>query len=273
MDPWAPIQGISLERYAELAAEVDGVTDPEREAEVIGRLGVPRADWEAAKGGWTARMQDPSLMGQVATRFVPAYQAALTKRKPAAVGTFEDYVAMSGAAAALGYQGMLAHYGIGQGEWTQIAGHWNGIIPTNPQYMQFGILVEQEAARIRSGGAPKARGAGAAAGASAAAGAHGQPHAAQPQAWQQQQQAWAQQHAQQAASFDRDVGNAFSALGNAFNQAYSSVAMSVGSRVLVQWSDGNKYPATVTQMAPGQVHVTFPNGQQHWVPAQYVSLT
>lgn len=37
------------------------------------------------------------------------------------------------------------------------------------------------------------------------------------------------------------------------------------------WSDGQRYPATVAQAAPGQYLCAFPNGQQHWVAAQWVS--
>src|SRR5688572_27741305 len=156
MDPYAPINGISLERYAELSAEIDGITDPNQQAEAIGKLGVQRADWEAAKNGWTARMQDMSLMGQVATRFMPIYQAALAKKKgPAPQISFEDYVAMSGCVPVIGFEGMLAHYKVTNSQWTQIAGEWNNKIASNPQYMQYGMLVQQEAARIRAGGQPK----------------------------------------------------------------------------------------------------------------------
>ena len=80
MDPWAPINGISLERYAELSAEVTGENDKEKQAAIVGALGVQRADWEAASAGWTARMQDMSLMGAVATRYMPLYQAALNRK-------------------------------------------------------------------------------------------------------------------------------------------------------------------------------------------------
>ena len=48
MDPWAPINGISLERYAELSAELSGTQDPNAQAEIVGKLGVQRADWHAA---------------------------------------------------------------------------------------------------------------------------------------------------------------------------------------------------------------------------------
>jgi hypothetical protein len=38
----------------------------------------------------------------------------------------------------------------------------------------------------------------------------------------------------------------------------------------VQWSDGNRYPATVLCSNAGQVQVAFPDGRQVWVPSQYV---
>lgn len=46
-----------------------------------------------------------------------------------------------------------------------------------------------------------------------------------------------------------------------------------GAQVLVQWSDGQRYPGTVRDVNPQQqqVHVAFPNGASHWVPLQYVS--
>src|SRR5688572_23535446 len=156
MDPWAPINGISLERYAELSAAVSDTQDPAKQAEIVGGLGVSRADWDAAKNGWTARMQDMSLMGQVATRFMPLYQAALAKKKgPPPQVSFEDYVAMSGCVPVIGFEGMLAHYKLTNTQWTQIAGDWNNKIASNPQYMQYGMLVQQESARIRAGGQPK----------------------------------------------------------------------------------------------------------------------
>ena len=45
-----------------------------------------------------------------------------------------------------------------------------------------------------------------------------------------------------------------------------------GARVLVQWADGNRYPAMVQQSAGAQCLVVFPNGQQQWVDAQYLSF-
>jgi len=48
-------------------------------------------------------------------------------------------------------------------------------------------------------------------------------------------------------------------------------ALAPGSQVLVQWSDGNRYPAVLQQSVRGQSLVSFPNGTHHWVPADAVS--
>jgi hypothetical protein len=312
MDPYAPINGISLERYAELAADVSDTQDPTKQQEIVAQKGVAAADWEAAKAGWTARMQDMSLMGQVATRFMPMYQAALANKSPTPQVAYEDYVAMCGCPPVIGFEGMLAHYKLTMTQWTQIAGHWNQQIATNPMYMQHGMRVEQEAARIRAGGAPRpvALGAGAPAQAAqpavsgampgavpppgygqqpaygaapgyaqAGAPAYGQQPAAygqQPGAYGQQPvQGYGQQpnYNQQAAQFGNEVGNAFSAFGSALGSFVNGAAAGYvpGSPVMVQWSDGQRYPGTVTTAQGGQVQVAFPDGRQVWVPQQFVS--
>lgn len=184
MDPWAPINGISLERYAELSAEVAGENDPERRAAIVGALGVLRADWEAAHAGWQARIQDPSLMGAVATRYWPLHNAAVARKRP----------------------------------------------PPPAGYPQPGYPPP---------------------------GYH--------------QQAYYNAQAQNAGV---QIGNAFNAFGNALGSFVDGAvgAFAVGSRVMVQWSDGNRYPATVAQPPQaGQIEVAFPDGRRVWVPQGVVS--
>jgi len=43
-----------------------------------------------------------------------------------------------------------------------------------------------------------------------------------------------------------------------------------GARVQVKWSNGQRYPATVSQVNGQQYLVRFPDGQQHWVDVQYL---
>ena len=84
MDPSSPINGITLERYADLAAAVSELSDPRAQADTVAKMGVSGVDWEAAKTGWTARMQDSALNNVVGARFMPLYQAALARKNATA---------------------------------------------------------------------------------------------------------------------------------------------------------------------------------------------
>lgn len=46
-----------------------------------------------------------------------------------------------------------------------------------------------------------------------------------------------------------------------------------GARVQVTWSNGQRYPAIVSQVSGTQCLVVFPDGQQHWVDMHYLSLS
>lgn len=262
MDPYAPIQGISLERYAELSALVsDFYQDAERCAQTVAAQGVSRHDWEAAKAGWTARMQDPALMGQVATQYMSLYNAALAKKSPMAVmPSWEDYVSISGCAKAWGLPRALEHYAIDMNRWTQIAMHWNGQMAANmPAYSSWGPRVEQEGARVAAGGAPRPLGAA----------SQAQP---QPQYNPQQQQNFDRQATAAANEVGKAAVAGFNALGDAFSSFGKAVStFAVGTRVMVTWSDGNRYPGTIAAVGQNQYLVAMSNGQQHWIPSNYVA--
>lgn len=179
MDPWTPINGITLDRYAELSASMAGETDREKQALLAEQQGVPRPDWEAASAGWQARMADPALQGQVAQRYWPLYNAAVARRQAPA-----------------GAPGYPAPY------------------PQQPHYNA------------------------------------------------------------QAQDIGNQVGNALNSFGNALGSFVDGAvgAFAVGSRVMVRWSDGNAYPATVSQPTMnGQIEVAFPDGRRIWVPQAVVS--
>ena len=318
MDPYAPIAGISLELYAELSADVsDHLNDPAKQVEIVAQKGVTKDAWDAAKTGWTARMQDMSLMGQVAMRYMPLYQAALEKKsggKPQV--TFDEYVAMSGAAKAMSIEGMFAFYKITMNDWTLIAGDWNNKIPMDmARYGMFGMLVEQEGARIAQGGPPKPvniqRGGGQAPQPANPYGQQQQPgypqqqqpgypqqqqqpgypqqqqqpgypqqqpgYPQQPQPGypqQQQQPGYQQPFGAQAAGFGAAMGGAIGSMGSALDAFATSAVggFAVGTPVLVLWSDGQRYPGTITQIASGQYQCAFPDGRQIWVPSHAISL-
>lgn len=227
-----PIQGISLDRYADLGAAIaDLNNDPNQIAQVLQREGVNPADFEAAKMGWTARMQDMSLMGRVATAYMPLYQAALARRKGGSANmSYEDFVAVSAAIKVFGFEAAVQASGISQSEWTEVAAQWNGAMSREmPRFVNHPGFIGQEEARLRAGGQPKrvqvTRGGGPA------------PATAPPMA----------QPAPPAAA---PVGGVVP-----------------GSRVLVAWTDGKQYAGQVHQVAQGQCLVALDGGSApQWVP-------
>jgi hypothetical protein len=44
-----------------------------------------------------------------------------------------------------------------------------------------------------------------------------------------------------------------------------------GVRVLVAWTDGQRYAGTLAAVEPNQMLVVFPNGAQHWVPRAQIT--
>ncbi len=274
MDPYAPIQGISLERYAELGAELDGITDPDAQAQKVGELGVARQDWEAATQGWTARMQDMSLMGQVAMRYMPLYNAALAAKKGTASVSFDDWVAVSAAIGVYGVEGALNHYKLSQGDWTTISGQWMGEGARDANVIiRKNQMQEAEMNRLRGGGPPKGisvsrQAAGApVAGGAAAFDSNAHAHA--------QAQHGAQQH---AASMQYAAGvlgsgaiQAATAMAGAMNQLAGGNGLVLGRQVLVQWADGNRYPGTLMQLSGNQAQVVMQDGRPIWLETQYLS--
>jgi len=275
MDPYAPINGISLERYAELGAELDGITDPTEQTKKVEELGVSAADWEAAQTGWTARMQDMSLMGQVATKYMQLLNEAVAKKKGVVSVSFEDWCAMSAAIQVFGPEAMMGNYGISQGDWTSISAHWTTELSKDPMNlgMRRNQLQEQEAARLRGGGQPKevaikrdapggAPAGGAAAYDPAAQGAmQAQAGAANVQAHMAHAQGVLNQGAVQGAV----------KMAGAMNVLGGGSQLIPGRAVKVQWNDGNQYPATIMQVGQGQAQIVFPDGRQMWVENKFLT--
>ncbi len=147
---------------------------------------------------------------------------------------FDDYVAMCGAAKAWGVERMCGYYRVEPNTWAAIQNAWHA---TTSQNAHFPAMIDQEAARLQMGG---------------------QPRVVSSLTVQQ---------------FERGAAEVGNALGNFFGSVAKAVAPpGVGAHVLVQWSDGQRYPGTVAQVAQGQYLVTMSNGQQHWVAAALVTL-
>lgn len=271
----APINGITLERYAELGAAIDDVKENEAEVKrIIGEEGVPWEDWQAAVAGWTARMQDMSLMGRVAMAYMPLYQAALANRKGGAARiSYEDFVAVSAAMKVFGPEAGTNACGISMSDWTEAGGHWNNTMAANMgQYAGHHGYVDQEAGRLQGGGQPKkvtvTREAGATATPDGSGGmAYQQGATGMDVAMAQAMNNPVMQGAAQAQAAIAQNPIGFG-LGQAANFLTGGIV--AGSRVTCAWSDGNRYPAQVMQAAPGKLLLQFDNGAQQWVDEQHV---
>ena len=131
----APIAGVTLEQYADLCARMARKgDDPEVFARIAAEQGVPGADWEAARAGWTARMEDPATARHVVLPYMPLYQAALAQHGgPAATASYDDYIEMTAMINTNtvaprrrpnDLDSMYARFGIDAIDWSQISTYW-----------------------------------------------------------------------------------------------------------------------------------------------------
>ena len=75
-----PINGIGLEKYAELCAKMNDVFGDKDACSKIARSeGIPADTWAMAHTGWQDRLTDPEDMGKTAAKFVHYWQIALDK--------------------------------------------------------------------------------------------------------------------------------------------------------------------------------------------------
>jgi len=175
----------------------------------------------------------------------PPQPPAQPPQRPAPPIEYEEYVALSAAAKVWGATGMAGYYRIDMQAWEALQALWEPRIAHNPQLSQgHAARVDQEARRIQSGGQARPIGT-------------------------LQYQNFERQAEQAGAAIGSAAVAGLSALGSAFG---SVAGPTVGARVTVQWSDGQRYPGTIAQIAQGQYLVTMQNGQQHWIPSQFVVL-
>lgn len=159
-DPMSPIAGVSLATYAELAvAMAETGDDVAKQTAIAAEHGVDEASWNAARDGWTARMQDPANQGKVAHAFVPLYQAAQAARRGgAAPATLEQYTLVVAAYSfekdAHGNQlpvaDALARFGFTAPQWNEITGYWTPKVndPADPAASEFRTRMQAESDRI-----------------------------------------------------------------------------------------------------------------------------
>jgi hypothetical protein len=160
MDPMEPIAGVSLQQYAELCAAMAHTGDDVAAQVAIAReRGVDEGSWNAAKDGWTARMQDPALQGKVAHAFVPLYSAAqAAARGGAEPCTLEHYTKVVAEYSFLkdadGNQvpvdQVLGRYGYDRTSWAEVTGYWTPKVndPADPAAAKFRELMQAESDRI-----------------------------------------------------------------------------------------------------------------------------
>lgn len=255
--------GMTLERYAQLSAVVtDVINDPAQCAQLLAAEGVRYEDWQAAQSGWTAKMQSMGDFGQTATRYMQLYQHALNARGGRTEVSFDDYVAMRAGASVWGLDQMLKTYQVSQGQWTQIAGHWNNEVGNNMfKYGGINVQIAAEEMRLRGGGQPRA-----------IAMTKSAPNAATAAPVPAAGDAFG------FAGVANSLGNLFGGGGAAKSAPApappppaAAPAFAPGTNVLVQWSDGNRYPATVVGAQGDKVQVQFTDGRQLWVDAPYLS--
>ena len=153
-----PVAGITLERYAELAAKMAGCdNDLERCAQVAEAEGVDRATWRAAMDGWNARMHDPATAGEVALAYMPLYQDALSRfGGPRTTATEDEYLEMlamintdlkEGDVRPVPFEPMYARFGIDAPKWSQISTDWVETLNRDPE--RGGAFGDRFVARIK----------------------------------------------------------------------------------------------------------------------------
>lgn len=160
MDWLAPIEGVSIEQYAKLCVQMmDTGEDVAAQVAIAEAAGVSAAAWNAAKEGWTARMQDPANLGKVAQEFMKHYQGAqAAARGGAPPCTLEEYAKIHSECAfekdadgvPLTYEKVLPRYGLTVTKWGEYNGYWTPKVndPADPAMAQWAVLVQKESDRI-----------------------------------------------------------------------------------------------------------------------------
>lgn len=288
MDPFAPIANVSLDQYAELCALLTQHEGAEGSlASLLHDKGFSIENWSAARSGWTNRLEDPSVGATVAIRFVPAYHAALDRvYGPAPALPMDAYAAISAEIQQHGLATTLGRVGLTPQRFSQIAFTWNVAFSRDPQqYVAYVCMMHVESARLLRGEPARAMPPLSSEAAAQVAPAAAPPHVDQSAPAPAAASAPAQPTApvpipktfeQEASEAANAVGIAFKSglnkLGGAFDAFGRSLSKpGVGARVLVTWSDGNKYPGTVAEIGHGQFLVTMGDGRQVWIPEPYVS--
>ena len=150
----APVAGVTLQKYAELAVKMRGVsTDREACALIAEREGVKRKAWEQALVAWNARIGGDDATDEVTLAYYKHYREALARHAlSGGTVTFEAYVEMSAmlrteAKRPTGAAAMCEAFGITLARWTETSRVWTAKLVHDPQ--MFATYLERVQARVR----------------------------------------------------------------------------------------------------------------------------
>ncbi len=261
VDELSPISGIALEQYAALCAALDGREGaPELVAGVLAAYAVTVPQYEAARAGWTERMQDPAAGGAVAMAFLPVYQAALASSSGGAARmSYVDFLHASAAIRVHGFDPALAALGLSASDWGHAFASWQARLLAEPApYAGHFALVAAESTRLAAGVAPRR-----------VSVSRETPHVALPSAKSTQAPRPAPSATSTQAPSQAPSATSTQAPPQAPPPAPATegaASWPPGTRVVVAWPDGKRYPAAALQEVPGHVLVEFDGGGHHWVP-------
>jgi hypothetical protein len=142
-DPLAPVAGVSLQKYAELAVKMRSAgNDRQACAKIAEEDGIDRASWECATIEWGKRLSSEATRGAVVSVYYRHYQRALLRfggTSPSA--TFDAYVEMSAMIRTdteephkrpADVKSMCAAYGIDGDKWAEISRYWTTKLTHDP---------------------------------------------------------------------------------------------------------------------------------------------
>lgn len=156
-----PIQGVTLEKYADLLAKMsDCGEDNEACYKIAENDGVSRSDWDDVKSGWQAKMMDPSDMGKTSMAFMPFYQAALDRKNSGQEPcTLEEFVRIHAdmsfrkdtedSSKKIPYEIVLKENGLTTNKWGEFNSYWTPLVSTAGEtHDKYSALIQQNSDRI-----------------------------------------------------------------------------------------------------------------------------
>jgi len=147
-DPgFAPIEGIGLEQYADLAVGMQGMDEDGMRAYAEAN-GVKPGTWETVRDGWNERF---NTMPPVTLRWGQLYRQALARggvTRPDI--SFEQYATITAKRnKGVSLDDIYAEYGFDVSGWALVSDHWVGQLAADPQLaVKFEELVKADEAKL-----------------------------------------------------------------------------------------------------------------------------